>query len=163
VAKLGSALARSGLLPAATRVEFEQTWRRPAWRGGQGLGLFIGSKVLGMVVLPLLAYLAFSGGKMDADDVLCHHVDRLCRRLLGPDFVLKQMRAAHLKKVERGLPDALDMLVICAQAGLALENAIERVAMEFACRQRRGQPGTGGLRQRIAHRRRPAHRAAGAG
>jgi tight adherence protein C len=37
-----------------------------------------------------------------------------------------------LKQVEKGLPDALDMMVICAQAGLALENAIERVAIEFA-------------------------------
>ena len=51
--------------------------------------------------------------------------------MLGPAFFVKQMRGALLKKVARGLPDALDMMVICAQAGLGLENAIERVAQEF--------------------------------
>ena len=28
---------------------------------------------------------------------------------------------AHLRELERGLPDALDLMVICAEAGLALE------------------------------------------
>jgi tight adherence protein C len=132
VAKLGSALARSGLLPAATRVEFEQTLAQAGWRGGQGLGLFIGSKVLGIIVLPLLAYGSIARGMSDPMSFYATLTIAFAAGLLGPDFVLKQMRAAHLKKVEKGLPDALDMLVICAQAGLALENAIERVALEFA-------------------------------
>jgi len=132
VAKLGSALARSGLLPAATRTEFEQTLAQAGWRGGQGLGLFIGSKVLGMVLLPALAYVSIASGMSDPVAFYATLTVSFAVGLLGPDFVLKQMRAAHLKKVEKGLPDALDMLVICAQAGLALENAIERVALEFA-------------------------------
>ena len=132
VAKLGSALARSGLLPAATRAEFEQTLAQAGWRGGQGLGLFIGSKVLGMTLLPTLAILAFRGSAMQPMTFYAVVSIAFAVGLLAPDFVLKQMRKRHLKKVERGLPDALDMLVICAQAGLALEGAIERVAIEFA-------------------------------
>jgi len=132
VAKLGSALARSGLLPAATRAEFEQTLAQAGWRSSQGLGLFIGSKVLGMVLLPALAYASFGHGSMTPMTFYATMSIAFAVGLLGPDFVLKQMRARHLKKVERGLPDALDMLVICAQAGLALETAIERVAIEFA-------------------------------
>lgn len=131
VAKLGSALARSGLLPAATRAEFEQTLSQAGWRGGRGLGLFIGSKLLGTVILPLLIWLGLHG-KASAMSFWCAMGVAFAVGLLGPDFVVKQMRKAHLKNVERGLPDALDMMVICAQAGLALENAIERVAIEFA-------------------------------
>lgn len=37
----------------------------------------------------------------------------------------------HLREVERGLPDALDMMVICSEAGLGLEPAIERVGREI--------------------------------
>jgi tight adherence protein C len=132
VAKLGSALARSGLLPAATRTEFEATLSQAGWRGSRGLGLFIGCKVIGMTLLPILAYASLSGGKMAPLTFYATILVAFAIGLLGPDFVLKSMRKAHLKKVERGLPDALDMLVICAQAGLALENAIERVAIEFA-------------------------------
>jgi len=132
IAKMGTALARSGLLPAATKVEFEQTLAQAGWRGGKGLGLFIGCKVIGMVVLPALTYGAVGNGQVAPFTFyLCIAVS-LVAGLLGPDFVLKQMRKAHLKKVEVGLPDALDMLVICAQAGLALENAIERVSVELA-------------------------------
>ncbi|HTZ71326.1 MAG TPA: type II secretion system F family protein [Acetobacteraceae bacterium] len=132
IAKLGSALARSGLLPAATRVELEQTLAQAGLRGGRGLGLFLGSKVVGVVLLPLLAYIATGNGKVAPLTFYTAMAFALVGGLLLPDFVLRQVRAAHLKKVERGLPDALDMLVICAQAGLALENAIERVAIEFA-------------------------------
>jgi tight adherence protein C len=132
IAKMGTALARSGLLPAATRSEFEQTLAQAGWRGGKGLGLFIGCKVIGMVLLPVLTYGAVGNGQVAPFTFyLCIAVS-LVAGLLGPDFVLKQMRKAHLKKVEVGLPDALDMLVICAQAGLALENAIERVSVELA-------------------------------
>jgi tight adherence protein C len=129
IAKMGTALARSGLLPAATRAEFEQTLAQAGWRGSKGLGLFIGCKVIGMV---LLTYGATGNGQVAPFTFYMCMALALVAGLLGPDFVLKQMRKAHLKKVEVGLPDALDMLVICAQAGLALENAIERVSVELA-------------------------------
>jgi tight adherence protein C len=131
VAKIGSTLAKSGLIPAATRTEFEQTLAQAGWRGGRGLGLFIGSKMLGSVLMPLFVWFSLAG-KITPMSHWAATGLAFVVGLLGPDFVLKQMRAAHLKKVERGLPDALDMMVICAQAGLALENAIERVAIEFA-------------------------------
>jgi tight adherence protein C len=132
VAKLGSALTRSGLLPAATRAELEHTLAQAGWRGSQGLGLFVGCKLLGMVLLPAVAYLACSNISIQPLTFYVIIAMAFLVGLLGPDFVLRQMRQRHLKKVERGLPDALDMMVICAQAGLALEAAIERVAIEFA-------------------------------
>jgi tight adherence protein C len=50
---------------------------------------------------------------------------------LLPDHVVRTLHKRHLKSVERGLPDALDMLVICSEAGLGLEPAIERVGREI--------------------------------
>jgi tight adherence protein C len=52
--------------------------------------------------------------------------------LLLPDYALRMLHRHHLAAVERGLPDALDMLVICSEAGLGLEPAIERVGREIA-------------------------------
>ncbi len=132
VARLGGSLARSGLLPAATRADLENTLLQAGWRGGRGLGLFLGSKAVLMLTLPLIAYVATGGGS-GVQRALFYALmgAAFAIGMLLPDFILKQLRARHVKACERGLPDALDMMVICAQAGLALESAIERVAVEF--------------------------------
>jgi tight adherence protein C len=51
--------------------------------------------------------------------------------LMLPDMIVKQMRKRFMARLEKGLPDALDMMVICAQAGLGLGPAIIRVADEM--------------------------------
>jgi tight adherence protein C len=133
IARIGGALTRSGLLPAATRAEFEHTLAQAGWRGSRGLGLFVGAKILLALGLPLIVYVGMGGGtSVQSMTFYTIVVVAFAVGLLLPDFVLKQLRKRHLKECERGLPDALDMMVICAQAGLALENAIERVAVEFA-------------------------------
>ena len=49
-----------------------------------------------------------------------------------PEFVLSRMAARRRVKIEQGLPDALDLLVICAEAGLSLDQAIEEVARDLS-------------------------------
>ncbi len=48
-----------------------------------------------------------------------------------PDLVIMQLAKKRQKDLQRGLPDALDLLVVCAQAGLSLDSAIGRVAREI--------------------------------
>lgn len=48
-----------------------------------------------------------------------------------PDIVVGQQRKIRLRRLERSLPDGLDLLVICAEAGLSLDAALKRVADEF--------------------------------
>ena len=48
-----------------------------------------------------------------------------------PDFIIGRLRRRYLTAVETALPDALDLLVICADAGLPLETAFDRVALEM--------------------------------
>ena len=50
--------------------------------------------------------------------------------LMLPDYVVRSIRQRYLKGVEAGLPAALDLLIICAEAGMALEAGFERVAFE---------------------------------
>lgn len=47
-----------------------------------------------------------------------------------PDIVLKNTRAKRLESIRKALPDTLDMLVICAEAGLASDAALKRVVLE---------------------------------
>jgi tight adherence protein C len=51
--------------------------------------------------------------------------------LLAPNTVLRHLVAKRQKQLRNGFPDALDMLVICVEAGLGLTAAIQRVADEL--------------------------------
>jgi tight adherence protein C len=50
----------------------------------------------------------------------------------GPSVVLGNLIKRRQKKIQKSLPDALDLLVICAEAGLSLDGALTRVAREIA-------------------------------
>jgi tight adherence protein C len=52
--------------------------------------------------------------------------------LFGTDLVVKNVGDNRVKKLTRALPDALDLMVICAEAGLSLEASIKRVGNEMA-------------------------------
>lgn len=131
ISRFGTALIRSGILPETTRKELEHSVVQAGFRGTRVVSVFIGSKVLLMLALPLLTYLLVVNKDMSVANTYMWLGGAFGVGMLLPDYVIKQIRAAHLKQVERGLPDALDMMVICAQAGLGLETAIERVAQEF--------------------------------
>jgi tight adherence protein C len=49
----------------------------------------------------------------------------------GPELYLKNLATKRTKAIQRGLPDALDLLVICAEAGLTIDAAFNRVAKEL--------------------------------
>ena len=49
----------------------------------------------------------------------------------GPELFLKNKAGKRTKEIQKGLPDALDLLVICAEAGLTVDAAFNRVAKEL--------------------------------
>ncbi|MBV9755432.1 MAG: type II secretion system F family protein [Alphaproteobacteria bacterium] len=129
VGALGNTIARSGLLSARTIAELQHTLTLAGFRGGRGLGLFIGSKLVAMVALPCLAWLLLPGFAPLLRDGLIAAAAIV--GLIGPDYAVRQMRQRHLHMLERGLPDALDLLIICTEAGLSLGPAIARVASDI--------------------------------
>lgn len=49
-----------------------------------------------------------------------------------PNFWLSHRVKARKKAIERGMPDALDLMVTCVEAGLGLDAAVQRVSTEVA-------------------------------
>lgn len=49
----------------------------------------------------------------------------------GPEIYLKNLITKRTDMIRKGLPDALDLLVICAEAGLTVDAAFGRVAREL--------------------------------
>lgn len=53
-----------------------------------------------------------------------------------PFYVVRRLAVRRVRTVERGLPDAIELLVVAVEAGLALEDSLERIVVEL----RRSQP-----------------------
>ena len=49
----------------------------------------------------------------------------------SPDMFVGNLVSKRTKEIRKGLPDALDLLVICAEAGLTIDAAFNRVAKEL--------------------------------
>ncbi len=131
VGRLGGAIERSGILPARTLQELRDNLTGTGVRAAKWLPFFVGAKVLLLFGCPLIVLAALhstgASGRVRTALVLGAGI----LGLLAPDFVLRRARRRYLKQLEHGLPDALDMMIICAEAGLALEPAIRRVAVEI--------------------------------
>jgi tight adherence protein C len=50
--------------------------------------------------------------------------------VMGPELILAAVRRRFAADLRRGTPGALDLLVVCSEAGMGLEGAIERIALE---------------------------------
>ena len=49
-----------------------------------------------------------------------------------PSFVLDRLIKSRQKNIQRAFPDALDLLVVCTEAGLSLDASIQKVAEEIS-------------------------------
>ncbi len=50
---------------------------------------------------------------------------------IAPEFVLGRLIKRRREKIRRGIPDAIDLLVICVDAGLGMDQAMLRVGQEL--------------------------------
>jgi tight adherence protein C len=48
-----------------------------------------------------------------------------------PDLVLGRLRRAHQRAIENGLPDALDLLIVCIEAGSSVDQSIVKATEEL--------------------------------
>ncbi len=131
VSALGMAIARSGLLSRKTLADMTATLETAGFRGGRGLGLFIGAKLLMLIVMPAVLYFMLRHFGTSTFWTVIKLLGGGIFGLLLPEMIATNIRKRHLAKVETGVADALDMLVICADAGLALEAGLARVAAEL--------------------------------
>ena len=99
------------------------------WRSPDALTVFLGLR-LGMPIgLGVLVFLL-----TPTLGILPRGVFSVLGLGLGafaPTFVVKFLIGGRRHKIQRGLPDALDLFVICAEAGLSLDAAMTRVSREL--------------------------------
>jgi tight adherence protein C len=96
------------------------------------LPMVIGTKILLALLIPTAAIIyGLTAGLRGTTDFILFALS-LPLGLLGPDWALHFVRRPYIAALRRGLPDALDLLVVCTEAGMGLESALSHVATEIA-------------------------------
>jgi tight adherence protein C len=101
---------------------------RAGYRNENAVKIFYGCKV---VTPLLLVTIAAVSGLANLGPFFVYLI-ALGGGFLAPDFWLGKRIEARQKKLQRGLPDVLDLLVICMEAGLSLDQSTTRSAEELS-------------------------------
>ncbi|MFU8787797.1 MAG: type II secretion system F family protein [Methylobacter sp.] len=121
---------KSLLQRTATRLHYG------GFHGRNSLLHYYATRMLLMVSLPLLVLMATSfipGIKsMVIVQVL---LVAIAIGYMAPSFILDKLIATRQKNIRRAFPDALDLLVVCSEAGLSLDAAIQKVTSELSISQ----------------------------
>lgn len=136
VATSRRAQLESLLAPIAARVggaseEIRQRLIQAGLRDESSLVIYVGLRF----ALPLvLAVGAFLAGSLLGSDPTRRLLMLLAAAIVGhvaPSYWLDKRLKKRQSEIRRALPDALDLLVVCLEAGLSLGAGIARVAQEF--------------------------------
>jgi tight adherence protein C len=104
---------------------------RAGFRQDNALRTLYGSKIACAIILPLIAM--FTVGGSDADTTYKAGVT-LAAAAMGfflPNEYVKIVSRRRQKNINKGLPNALDLMVVCVESGLGLDQAILQVAKEL--------------------------------
>ncbi|MEE9567330.1 MAG: type II secretion system F family protein, partial [Desulfobacteria bacterium] len=119
---------------AADLSELRPMFLKAGIRWANAVAVFWGTKVILAVLLPacfLVARVVFS------EFVISHKVFVAILALTAlagfylPNAWLRLKIARRKEEIRDGFPDALDLLVVCVEAGMGLDGAINRVAKEI--------------------------------
>jgi tight adherence protein C len=104
-----------------------QRLQRAGYRDESAVKIFYGSKVLVPLLLCALALVTGVGAR----NPFFVYVLALALGFIAPDFWLGRRISTRQKRIRRGFPDVLDLLVICIEAGLSLDQATARTTVEL--------------------------------
>ena len=133
--QLGAILARSTLVGASEQSRLAAKLALAGIGGpGRGVATFIAIRFLFAVLGAAAAWLGLASVEMPPDLGPLRYFVLAFGLVVGwrlPDIVLNVFVRRRRLQLELGFPDALDLLVICAEAGLGLEQAIGQVAHDL--------------------------------
>ncbi|MBM3724775.1 MAG: type II secretion system F family protein [Acidobacteria bacterium] len=104
---------------------------RAGFRGPNALKVLYGAKLLFGVLVPLvMTALVFQSSADTANKVLAV-LAAVAAGFFGPNEYVKIVTQRRQKGIQRGLPNALDLMVVCVESGLGLDQAMIQVSKEL--------------------------------
>jgi tight adherence protein C len=127
VKKLGS------ILPASPKdvTVMQRRLIRAGIRNPGALKMLYGAKLILGLVLPIAAGFALVASPLGAERKALAVMGALAVGFFGPNEYVRMRARRRQRAIRRGLPNALDLLVVCVESGLGLDQAIMQVAKEL--------------------------------
>ncbi|HXA05139.1 MAG TPA: type II secretion system F family protein [Bryobacteraceae bacterium] len=127
VNKLGS------LVPSAPKDSTVMLRRlmRAGLRGPNALKMLYGSKAILAVASPAVAVILTANSNIDPGQKILIVIASLAAGFFGPNEYVRLRAKRRQKLIRKGLPNALDLMVVCVESGLGLDQAIVQVAKEL--------------------------------
>ena len=104
---------------------------RAGIKGQNALRILYGAKILLGVALPILMSFAVANSEADSTNKIAAILAAAAAGFFGPNEYVKIKSQRRQKAVQRGLANALDLLVVCVESGLGLDQAMIQVAKEL--------------------------------
>jgi tight adherence protein C len=132
---IGIAARRLRLLQTAQTEKIRNKLSRAGFRSREAMGAYAAVKLACPPIFAFVAFLLVYVLQVGAIPVPFRPAALIAAVLLGffgPDVYLANAATKRRQALQKSLPDGLDLLVICAEAGLSLDAALHRVAEEVA-------------------------------
>jgi tight adherence protein C len=125
---------RINLVKNKTAGKMTDRLMQAGWRSRDAVIIFMFAKLALPFLFGGLAFLLLDVLKVVALSPMREQLALLGAVIAGgyaPDLFLKNMITKRHQMIQKSLPDCLDLLVICAEAGLSLDAALTRVSSEM--------------------------------
>jgi tight adherence protein C len=132
--RLGNAIAQGPLVGVSEQRRLAEKLARAGFGGSGRVATFIAARVLSALAGCTTVWLGVEFFQVLSDVPLARYFLVFLGLAIGwrlPDIVVTWLARRRKLRLEIGFPDALDLMVICAEAGLALEQAMSQVAHDL--------------------------------
>jgi tight adherence protein C len=104
---------------------------RAGIRNENALKILYGAKAALGVLLPLMVASMVAGSATESGNKIAAILAAVGVGFFGPNEYVRKLAAKRQHEIARGLPNALDLLVVCVESGLGLDQAILQVSKEL--------------------------------
>src|SRR4051794_37997225 len=104
---------------------------RAGFRNPNALKMLYGSKFVLAILVPILTFGFIAGSSWESSSKIMATLASVAIGFFAPNEYVRTMASRRQKQIRRGLPNALDLLVVSVESGLGLDQAIVQVAKEL--------------------------------
>lgn len=104
---------------------------RAGYRNPNALKILYGAKALFAVLLPAITSAVIMNSSADPTNKFASVLASVAIGFFGPNEWVRMAAKRRQKQIHRGLANSLDLLVVCVESGLGLDQAILQVAKEL--------------------------------
>jgi tight adherence protein C len=104
---------------------------RAGYRNPNALKVLYGAKFAMAVFVPLVSFGMIAASSWDSSSKFMAVIASVAIGFFAPNEYVRGVASRRQKQIRRGLPNALDLLVVSVESGLGLDQAVVQVAKEL--------------------------------